>query len=521
MKYFAPTGLVVFGMLIAQVHAQSAFEATEEIHQIEFDRPMFKVGDRVSAELTASPATLQRITRDLSKLVLYIDGIALRGLATNSVLATNRVKLTNSWFGPRTTLFTNYVPTNWSTILTNGQKLSFRFSSATNATVSSRPETTTNYLILTNLAVLKVDFVLDRNENNRREWTALLGSPKSKSKEVTLGIGLEITTPAVFLGMTTQKPHLIILPNEPFVPRKSPAWIAALVLTVICVGGLGLIFSLSRKPGDLLKHWSWLAWIGILLGLYVCFGATICWIGFAVLFLAGFIYLAKHTGMLRDSGPPPPTNKLRPYSLARTQMAVWFFLAVVSFVFIWLITKSLDTITSTVLALMGIGAGTALGAEAQDAGKVNKLREERDVLLRKNLLTDDEKCRLRTLERLTMDVECLEREAAQLKAQIARLTAVGANADQLRASTERFQRIDEILSSRPVSANFLADILTDDVGISFHRFQMFVWTIVLAVIFVASVYESLAMPEFNATLLALMGISSGTYLGFMIAERKT
>jgi hypothetical protein len=47
---------------------------------------------------------------------------------------------------------------------------------------------------------------------------------------------------------------------------------------------------------------------------------------------------------------------------------------------------------------------------------------------------------------------------------------------------------------------------------------MFIWTIVLALVFVVSVYRLLGMPQFNDTLLALMGISSGTYLGFMIAE---
>jgi hypothetical protein len=44
------------------------------------------------------------------------------------------------------------------------------------------------------------------------------------------------------------------------------------------------------------------------------------------------------------------------------------------------------------------------------------------------------------------------------------------------------------------------------------------WTIVLGIIFISSVYRNLAMPEFSGTLLTLMGISSGTYLGFKIPE---
>jgi len=35
--------------------------------------------------------------------------------------------------------------------------------------------------------------------------------------------------------------------------------------------------------------------------------------------------------------------------------------------------------------------------------------------------------------------------------------------------------------------------------------------------FVAAVYNSLAIPDFSATLLGLTGISAGTYVGFNIS----
>ena len=66
------------------------------------------------------------------------------------------------------------------------------------------------------------------------------------------------------------------------------------------------------------------------------------------------------------------------------------------------------------------------------------------------------------------------------------------------------------------SCGFLRDILSDSDSISFHRFQMFVWSIVLGIIFVKKVWATLIMPDFDAQLLGLMGISSGTYLGFKI-----
>ena len=38
--------------------------------------------------------------------------------------------------------------------------------------------------------------------------------------------------------------------------------------------------------------------------------------------------------------------------------------------------------------------------------------------------------------------------------------------------------------------------------------------------FVANVYNELATPEFGATLLGLLGISAGMYVGFKLSETK-
>lgn len=48
--------------------------------------------------------------------------------------------------------------------------------------------------------------------------------------------------------------------------------------------------------------------------------------------------------------------------------------------------------------------------------------------------------------------------------------------------------------------------------------QIAAWTVVLGAIFIRQVYRDLAMPEFGANLLALMGISPGTYLGLKITS---
>src|ERR1035437_1893005 len=75
----------------------------------------------------------------------------------------------------------------------------------------------------------------------------------------------------------------------------------------------------------------------------------------------------------------------------------------------------------------------------------------------------------------------------------------------------------------PPSAAWLPkpDILSDANGISFHRFQMASKTVVLVIMFLVSVWNDLGMPDINATLLGLMGISSGTYVGFSSRRQRT
>jgi len=63
---------------------------------------------------------------------------------------------------------------------------------------------------------------------------------------------------------------------------------------------------------------------------------------------------------------------------------------------------------------------------------------------------------------------------------------------------------------------FFTDLFTDGNGPTVHRYQMVLFTVILAIIFVVKVGVNLTMPEFDATLLGLMGISNGTYLGFKL-----
>jgi hypothetical protein len=155
------------------------------------------------------------------------------------------------------------------------------------------------------------------------------------------------------------------------------------------------------------------------------------------------LLFARSSDMLREG--PPIDGVRRPYSLARAQMAFWFFLLTTGYVFIWLVTGEHDSISPSLLGLVGISAATALAAFA---------------------------------------VTPAERKPA-------------------------------------ASAGWWRDLVTGENGIvALDRFQVVVWTLILGGIFLMSVLWDLTMPEFSATMLALMGISSGTYIGFKLPMKR-
>ena len=236
---------------------------------------------------------------------------------------------------------------------------------------------------------------------------------------------------------------------------------------------------------------------------------------FVTLFL--LLSLMRRTNIIREPGPPPVSGKHRPYNLGRAQMAFWFFLIYASYTAIWLVTDALDTITPSLLALMGISAGTALGEALIDNGKdTSKTNQVQDLTAEKQALEQ-------TLTELQSELDALNPATSGTVTDQANRESLNR---QLVEGRTRMGQIDQQLRAlnvqggASVSAGFLRDVLSDGSGYSFHRFQIFAWTIVLGIIFVSSVYNNLTMPEFSPTLLGLMGLSAGTYIGFKFPEQK-
>jgi hypothetical protein len=171
---------------------------------------------------------------------------------------------------------------------------------------------------------------------------------------------------------------------------------------------------------------------------------TMTWLALLIAVAIALVIYARRSDMLRDG--PPFEGARQPYSLARAQMAWWFFLLVVGYVFIWLVTGEADSISPSLLGLVGISAATALAAVA----------------------------------------------------------------------------VTSASAGPRASDGFIRDLISDDRGlVALDRLQVVVWTLVLGGIFLTSVLWDLTMPEFSATMLALMGISSGTYIGFKLPMKSS
>ncbi len=232
-----------------------------------------------------------------------------------------------------------------------------------------------------------LQFELVRNNDNRDQWGKLLGASWSNGKTVSITIGTEDRS---FVADSDKTIHL-----DPRI-RETRGWLLMVVAVLLVM------------------------------------------IAFAVAFM---------TTLLRDKvvpgNTPPVAPKDAPFSLGRTQMFWWSVQVLFAFLAISAMTGATDTITPTMLVLMGISAGTAAGSVT----------------------------------------------------------------------------INQTIPTRPSEKCFFKDIIYDQNGPSLHRLQMASWTVVLTCIFWVSVWEKLAMPEFDSTLLTLMGISSGTYFGFKFQER--
>jgi hypothetical protein len=147
----------------------------------------------------------------------------------------------------------------------------------------------------------------------------------------------------------------------------------------------------------------------------------------------------------------------KPYSLSRTQLMWWTFIIGLCVILYVGAHGEVPAITGTCLVLLGIGAATTVSARIVD----NRQRENAEA----------------------------------------------------RGSVPLHQ--DE------PSKDMITDMLSDEGGLSVHRFQSFIFNLVYGIAFLYTFGNTSEFPVYNAEALALLGISSAGYVGLKVFENST
>jgi hypothetical protein len=272
--------------------------------------------------------------------------------------------------------------------------------------------------------------------------------------------------------------------------------------------------------------------------------------------LAVVVGTAWRTTTLRDSLLPQLPANEQPYSLGRCQMAFWFILVFASFIFLYVLLWDYNTVSDQALVLMGIASATALASVAVDIYKDSpadaanrtlqalglkapsdliRVRQEiaertplvESSVARRHAAQDAAASARAASDRLSVDPKATaeEKSAADKAADDAAELASVADRDLKTLQAEIQDRRNVIRTYEDTVAPFRSecffrDLTTDLSGPTVHRLQVFFWTLALGGVFLIGVYRDLAMPNFSATLLALMGVSGAGYVGFKYPERN-
>ena len=180
-------------------------------------------------------------------------------------------------------------------------------------------------------------------------------------------------------------------------------------------------------------------------------------------------------------------------SLAKFQMTVWTWIILSGYLYLVLLKGEIFEPDASILWLMGIASTTFLGAKSIAKSRAEKriselepLIEEKQNELGKGSISADKRTKLNG-------------EITSLQAELSALTTP---ADR----TKPWKWVDLILD--------------DQNNTSLHKLQMLIWTLLIGVVFIWFCYRDQQFITIPTTLLGLMGISSGTYIGYQIPKKK-
>jgi hypothetical protein len=308
-----------------------------------------------------------------------------------------------------------------------------------------------------------LDFKLQRSSDNDAFWRSLLGSPKRLTVPVI--VSLRETPPACTAGQADCSSTPILIRGEP----------GAVTFNLVAFSAMRLAVAVAAILAVIIVVWGH----------------------------------ARSRATLRDNLLPQLEPSLQPYSLGRSQMALWFTLVFSAFIFLFVLLGDYNTITAQSVLLMGISSATALASVAVDAAKDSPADAANRGLKALGLAS-------------YADVERVRQEITDREDRL-RATPPPSAAQRAHWQGEIQDRHNILRlyqdKCRPFrTEGWLKDVTTDFNGTAVHRVQIVCWTALLGVVFVIGVYTDLAMPQFSGMVLALLGVSGAGYVGFKYPE---
>ena len=207
--------------------------------------------------------------------------------------------------------------------------------------------------------------------------------------------------------------------------------------------------------------------------------------------IAVVLYIAATTTALRAA----PDDMASPWSLARVTLAWWLTICAGCFLFLWAMTDDYNNLSGSAPVLLGINGVTLLFAASIGSRGPNAASAP---------------------AALVGGAPTAAPPAAPAVA-----PAGGAPAAASPVVPIAVVPAAPVVAVPAVTQGFFNDLVSEGGTPEVSRLQNLVWNGVLGIVFAWQTLNQWKMPEFNATLMTLLGISATTYVGFKFVPPTT
>jgi hypothetical protein len=267
----------------------------------------------------------------------------------------------------------------------------------------------------------------------------------------------------------------------------------------------------------------------------------------------GLLVFVLCTKEFRDALRSTGVTKNRVFSLARFQLAFWSYLIFFCFLILFAITGDYTNIISPQsMILLGISSLTTVGSSVIDTSEGKRLDAEvenylvqlndkynlwqiyngdkqiakitsqiQEIVSQLNIIEQEKRKYNDNSSESNQKISSLNQQKKQYEDKISRLKqSIEKQKNWKRVKKQQLISLKKKMNCiEQQSENFFKDILTNPTGeINLHRYQIFIWTLVLGGIYMYMVITTFQVPAFDQNLLTLQGISSGTFLALKSRE---